>query len=69
VTNLLESFGCADLLQRPSGEWVVLEVGTDGLFNQVDRELGDPVFEQQLMERVRDSFWLRFRKLQAAATL
>ncbi len=36
ATDLLNSFGCVDLLQRPNGEWVVLEVGTDGLFNHVD---------------------------------
>jgi len=29
----LESFGCVDLLQRPTGEWVMLAVGTDGLFS------------------------------------
>ena len=30
AAGLLGSFGCADLLRRPSGEWLVLEVGTDG---------------------------------------
>lgn len=29
ATKLLESFGCVDLLCKPTGEWVVLEVGTD----------------------------------------
>jgi len=29
----LESFGCVDLLRLPTGEWVMLAVGTDGPFN------------------------------------
>src|SRR5687767_6665871 len=33
ATQLWDSFGCVDLLRKLSGEWVVLEVGTDGLFN------------------------------------
>src|SRR5699024_4829228 len=42
AAGLLESFGCVDLLRRPTGEFVVLEVGTDGLYNHVDRELNSP---------------------------
>src|ERR1700744_3152169 len=38
ATKLWNSFGCVDLLCKPNGEWVALEVGTDGLFNHVDRE-------------------------------
>jgi glutathione synthase/RimK-type ligase-like ATP-grasp enzyme len=57
ATRLWDSFGCADLLRKPTGEWVVLEVGTDGLFNHVDRELGDAELERQLRERVADAFW------------
>jgi hypothetical protein len=34
-----------------------LEVGTDGLFNHVDRDLGDQVFERELHRRVADAFW------------
>ncbi|MES2571758.1 MAG: hypothetical protein V4710_17110, partial [Verrucomicrobiota bacterium] len=30
ATGLFDSFGCVDLLCRPLGEWMVLEVGTDG---------------------------------------
>lgn len=59
ATGLLGSFGCADLLRRPSGQWVVLEVGTDGLHNHVDRELGDPEVERELRRRVAESFWAR----------
>jgi hypothetical protein len=57
VTGLWDAFGCADLLCRPSGEWVVLEVGTDGVFNHVDRELGDPELEKEIGERIARAFW------------
>jgi hypothetical protein len=57
ATGLWDSFGCADLLCRPTGEWVVLEVGTDGLFNHVDRDLGDADLERELHQRVADAFW------------
>jgi glutathione synthase/RimK-type ligase-like ATP-grasp enzyme len=59
ATDLLESFGCVDLLRRPTGEWVVLEVGTDGLFNHVDRDLGDAMFETEILRRINAAFWLR----------
>lgn len=66
ATNLLETFGCVDMLQRPNGEWLVLEVGTDGLASHVDRDLGDPRFEAELLTRIRESFWLRFDKVRSA---
>ncbi len=59
AVNLLNSFGCVDLLRRPSGEFVVLEVGTDGMFNHVDRELGCPDFEKEILRRIAESFWRR----------
>jgi glutathione synthase/RimK-type ligase-like ATP-grasp enzyme len=57
ATGLLNFFGGADLLQRPNGDWVVLEVGTDGIFNHVDRELEDPSLESELYQRVTGAFW------------
>jgi len=57
ATGLYDSFGCVDLLCRPSGEWVALEVGTDGLYNHVDRELDDPVLEGELLDRICRAFW------------
>ncbi|HEX4120823.1 MAG TPA: hypothetical protein VH619_09425 [Verrucomicrobiae bacterium] len=57
ATRLWDSFGCVDLLHKPTGEWLVLEVGTDGLFNHVDRDLGDPDLERELLRRVAESFW------------
>lgn len=68
ATNLLQTFGCVDLLQRSDGSWVVLEVGTDGLFTHVDRDLGDSAFEAELLERVCDSFSRRFRSLHGASS-
>lgn len=59
ATGLLASFGCADLLRRPTGEWVVLEVGTDGMFNHVDRELESPDLEREIQRRIAEAFWQR----------
>jgi hypothetical protein len=59
AVGLLDSFGCADLLRRPTGEWVVLEVGTDGLFNHVDRDLGLPALEREIDRRIAEAFWSR----------
>ena len=57
AVGLLDSFGCVDLLRRPSGEFVVLEVGTDGMFNHVDRDLGCPEMERKIQRRIAESFW------------
>jgi len=62
ATDLHDSFGCVDLLRRPSGEWVVLEVGTDGLYNHVDRELNNPRLKAELLERIAAAFWHKARK-------
>jgi hypothetical protein len=57
ATGLLESFGCTDLVQRPTGEWVVLEVGTDGVYNHVDRDFENLAFQQELDRRLAKAFW------------
>jgi glutathione synthase/RimK-type ligase-like ATP-grasp enzyme len=57
ASGLIDFFGCVDLLRRSSGEWVVLEVGTDGLYNHVDRELGDAELEGEISRRIADAFW------------
>jgi hypothetical protein len=59
AAELLDSFGCVDLLRKPSGEWVVLEVGTDGMYNHVDRDLGCPELEREVLSRIADAFWKR----------
>jgi glutathione synthase/RimK-type ligase-like ATP-grasp enzyme len=63
ATNLFDTFGCVDLLCKPDGDWVVLEVGTDGLFNHVDRDIGNAAFENEISHRISLAFW------QAAANL
>jgi glutathione synthase/RimK-type ligase-like ATP-grasp enzyme len=59
AVGLDESFGCVDLVVRPSGEWLVLEVGTDGVFNYVDRELNDGELEAEVLARIARAFWQR----------
>jgi len=63
AANLINSFGCVDLLCRPEGEWLALEVGTDGLFNHVDRDLGNLAMENQLNQQVAKAFWRAAEKL------
>ena len=55
-TGLLTRFGCVDLMQRTDGTWVVLEVGTDGVFNHVDRDLPWPDFVAEINERAARAF-------------
>ncbi len=55
--GLHTSYGAVDVLQRPNGEWVVLEVGTDGMFTHVDCSLGDTAREDQLLKRISEAFW------------
>ncbi len=56
LAGLLNSFGCVDLIKRDSGEWLVLEIGTDGQFNHVDRQLSLEAMEQEIDHRVAKSF-------------
>jgi len=56
ATCLFESFGCVDLIQNQKGEWLALEVGTDGLFNHVDRDLPDITFLSEMKKRIAASF-------------
>lgn len=69
ATGLWDAFGCVDLLRRPSGEWLVLEVGTDGLVNHVDRDMGDADFERQMEERIAAAFWRAFALIPEAPTV
>jgi hypothetical protein len=45
------------MMETSNGQWVVLEVGTDGVFNHVERDLGDLEFESELNRRVAEAFW------------
>ena len=56
ATSLHESFGCVDLLRAPDRRWLVLEVGTDGVFNHVDRDVSDDAFVARLHGRIASAF-------------
>lgn len=57
ATKLWDAFGCVDLIRSPDKGWLVLEVGTDGLFNHVDRDIGDSAFEKILSQKIVKAFW------------
>jgi hypothetical protein len=56
AAGLAGSFGCVDLLPSPDGRWLVLEVGTDGLYSYVDREIGLPGAAEELDRRIAEGF-------------
>lgn len=55
--ELLSSFGCVDLIPSTDGDWLVLEVGTDGMFNHVDRDINDADLEKEIQKRITEAFW------------
>lgn len=57
AAQLLESFGCADLLCDKYGAWMVLEVNTDGLWNHVDRDINLSGISEEIDARLRVTFW------------
>ena len=57
ATGLWNSMGCVDLLQRSTGEWLALEVGTDGICNHIDREVENPELIQAWDQKVAEAFW------------
>ncbi len=59
ATCLFDSFGCADFIQNNDGNWLVLEVGTDGIFNHVDRNIDNANLEQEILEKIAVAFWSR----------
>lgn len=56
ATGLASSFGCVDLLPDVRGRWLALEVGTDGLWNHVDRSIGVGSIEVELETRLARAF-------------
>jgi glutathione synthase/RimK-type ligase-like ATP-grasp enzyme len=56
ATGLQESFGAVDLIQSPQGQWLVLEVNTDGIFNYVARDVPVPELKGLLDYHVHQSF-------------
>jgi glutathione synthase/RimK-type ligase-like ATP-grasp enzyme len=59
ATGLYESFGVVDLVTDINGKWYVLEVGTDGIYNHVDRDIANDGLLDELHERLAISFWKR----------
>lgn len=55
-TNLLNSFGCADLMKDKNGNWLVLEVNTDGIFNFVDRDIDIGNIASEIDSRLAKAF-------------
>lgn len=60
TTNLFDSFGCVDLIQDENKNWLVLEVGTDGIFNYVDRNIGNKNLEKEIDRKLAEAFWSSF---------
>jgi glutathione synthase/RimK-type ligase-like ATP-grasp enzyme len=58
VTGLLNSFGCADLMRSVEGQWLVLEVNTDGVFNHVDRDISISNIAEEIDKRLARAFWV-----------
>ncbi|MBW4511665.1 MAG: ATP-grasp domain-containing protein [Scytonematopsis contorta HA4267-MV1] len=56
-TDLYNSFGVVDLLKNKTGKWYALEVGTDGIYNYVDREVGNQKLFDEINERLAKAFW------------
>lgn len=55
--DLLDTFGCADLMHSRDGRWLVLEVNTDGIFNYVDRDISVPGIAEAIDRRLAKAFW------------
>ncbi len=56
ATGMLGSFGCADLMCNADGEWLVLEVGTDGIWTHVDRDIKVGGIEAEIDARLAQAF-------------
>ena len=56
ATNLYQSFGVVDLIKDCAGEWYVLEVGTDGIYNYVDRDIDNETLLHEINERLAKAF-------------
>lgn len=56
AVGLFDTFGCADLVHDPVESWVDLEVGTDGIYEYIDRAVPEPL-KSELWTRCAHSFW------------
>ena len=55
AAGLLDSFGCADLLRAENGDWLALEVNTDGRWMHVDRDTL-PAIAREIETRLATAF-------------
>jgi ATP-grasp domain len=59
ATGLYNNFGIVDLVTDINGKWYALEVGTDGIYNHVDRDIANDGLLDDLNERLAVAFWKR----------
>ena len=59
ATGLYYSFGVVDLVKDINEKWYALEVGTDGIYNHVDRDIDNDSLLDELNERIAIAFWKR----------
>jgi glutathione synthase/RimK-type ligase-like ATP-grasp enzyme len=59
ATTLFDSFGVVDLVKDLHDRWYALEVGTDGIYNHVDRDFANDRLLDELNERLAIAFWQR----------
>jgi glutathione synthase/RimK-type ligase-like ATP-grasp enzyme len=59
ATGLFDSFGVVDLVCDRFGKWYALEVGTDGIYNHVDRDIDNDALLDEINERLAVAFWQR----------
>ncbi len=59
ATGLYYSFGVVDLVKDINDCWYALEVGTDGIYNHVDRDLENDGLLDELNQRLALAFWKR----------
>lgn len=57
ATHMLSSFGCADLMRDEKENWLVLEVGTDGIWTHVDRDIQVGGIENEIDRRLASAFY------------
>lgn len=56
ATGLWRSWGCVDMVPADNGRWLALEVGTDGLWSHVDRDIQPPCIAEELETRLGQTF-------------
>ncbi|MCY7335610.1 MAG: hypothetical protein LH613_05260 [Chamaesiphon sp.] len=59
ISNGFYSFGVVDLVKDLNDCWYALEVGTDGIYNHVDRDLENDDLLDELNQRLAIAFWKR----------